>query len=257
VVAAILQRAGYYIGSDLNEPLDNLWFTLIFKWPGVLDLPSDEFGRLAAAFEARMTGADLPRGARSMMKRLVREDHQRATKGWLEQRARSFLDTSDGGSRGGPWGWKEPNTHVVIDRLVTCLPDDLRYVHVVRNGLDMALSQNQNQPRQWGQTFGKPYDDTPRTSLAFWRHAHERMGDFAHTMGDRFLFLRFEDLCARPTAEIERLLAFLDAQGGGNPADLARLVQTPSSVGRRRAVDLSAFDPADVEYVSQLGFPVD
>jgi hypothetical protein len=37
------------------------------------------------------------------------------------------------------WGWKEPNTHVVLDRLWAELPR-LKYVHVRRHGLDMAFS---------------------------------------------------------------------------------------------------------------------
>ena len=31
VFAAMLRHAGVYIGDDLNGPLDNLWFTVLFK----------------------------------------------------------------------------------------------------------------------------------------------------------------------------------------------------------------------------------
>jgi hypothetical protein len=34
--AALLQVLGYYIGDDLNESLDNLWFTLLFKRRSIL-----------------------------------------------------------------------------------------------------------------------------------------------------------------------------------------------------------------------------
>ena len=31
LIANLLKLHGFYLGTDLNESLDNLWFTLIFK----------------------------------------------------------------------------------------------------------------------------------------------------------------------------------------------------------------------------------
>ncbi len=31
LIAEMLMRVGFFLGSDLNESLDNLWFTLAFK----------------------------------------------------------------------------------------------------------------------------------------------------------------------------------------------------------------------------------
>ncbi len=33
VVAAILSTLGFHLGNDLNESMDNLWTTLLFKRP--------------------------------------------------------------------------------------------------------------------------------------------------------------------------------------------------------------------------------
>ena len=38
LIAQVLLELGYYLGGDLNESLDNLWFTLLFKRREVLDL---------------------------------------------------------------------------------------------------------------------------------------------------------------------------------------------------------------------------
>src|SRR5580704_16555406 len=55
VGAALLQMLGYYIGDDLNEPLDNLWFTLLFKRRSVLLEGAPEFGQLVTLFRRCMS----------------------------------------------------------------------------------------------------------------------------------------------------------------------------------------------------------
>ena len=42
-----------------------------------------------------------------------------------------------------PWGWKEPRSIYLLSFLHRHLPA-LRFLHVVRDGRDMALSKNQN-----------------------------------------------------------------------------------------------------------------
>src|SRR5438128_2372897 len=60
--------------------------------------------------------------------------------------------------RGSRWGWKEPRSIFLLPFLDECLPS-LRYLHVVRDGRDMALSENQNQLRKHGGAFlGRPAD---------------------------------------------------------------------------------------------------
>jgi hypothetical protein len=35
LVAHVMLELGYYLGPDLNESLDTLWFTLLFKRPEI------------------------------------------------------------------------------------------------------------------------------------------------------------------------------------------------------------------------------
>ena len=68
--------------------------------------------------------------------------------GWVEHRVNRILETG----QQAPverWAWKEPNTHIVAD-LILQLSEHVKYIHVVRNGLDMAWSRNQNQLKFWG-----------------------------------------------------------------------------------------------------------
>ena len=66
------------------------------------------------------------------------------------------------------WGWKEPNSHLMIRHLHRHFGDRLRYVHVIRNGLDMAQSRNQLQLIRWGSVFGVPVDRPIRTRPRRW-----------------------------------------------------------------------------------------
>jgi hypothetical protein len=49
--------------------------------------------------------------------------------------------------------------------------DHPKYIHVIRNGLDMSFSKNQAQLFNWGGLFGIRLDSSislPKTSLQFW-----------------------------------------------------------------------------------------
>ena len=122
----------------------------------------------------------------------------------------------------------------------------------------MALSRNQFQLRFWGEhAFDGLPDPDPGNSLQFWRWSHERVFRLAEELKDRFLFLRFEDICSHPEPQIERLLSFC----GIVPYDemrrrCAALVAAPPSVGRHRHYPPELFRDDDIAYVRDLGFEV-
>ena len=138
----------------------------------------------------------------------------------------------------------------------------LRYIHVLRNGLDMAYSDNLNQLQWWGPSLGidLPADThaLPVAALRFWAVTTCRAVEVGRQrLGGRFLLLRLEDLCEDPRAGCERLLRFL-----GEPADgatisrLSEIPVTPSSVGRHRQADLNGFSEDDLDVVRQFGYAV-
>ena len=98
VLAAIAQRGGMFVGSDLNRSLDALDF---------------------AAFFDRWAGRELAPEAAAELRALVARQHAEA--------------------EGRPWGWKEPRSVYLLPFLAAELPG-LRFLHVVRDGRDMALS---------------------------------------------------------------------------------------------------------------------
>src|SRR5690606_34795743 len=57
VVAAAAIAAGFHLGHDLNEPLDNLAFTLLFKDQAISDISASAFADRVRLFADAMTGA--------------------------------------------------------------------------------------------------------------------------------------------------------------------------------------------------------
>jgi hypothetical protein len=258
VGAALLGLLGYYIGDDLNDALDNLWFTLLFKRRSVVSDTESDFRDLAAMFFARMSGAlVLSAKQRERIWQLCDDERQQHPREWLVGRAESFIAGDHEPIEGVPWGWKEPNTHVVIERLFA-IKSDLRYIHFVRHPLDMALSENQNQLQTWGSLLLKrDVRVDARHSLAYWCEAHRRAMTFMSRWPERTLLVDFDALCQAPAAAAEAVAALLglsapDAVLSG----IVELVQPPGSRGRYRAADLAQFDPADLQYVAALGYDI-
>jgi len=258
LIAQLLMEAGHFLGQDLNQANDNLLFTLLFKREAILTASDHEFDTLLHLFVNAMVGQDqfAPHQI-EWARTLAHEERAQHPAAWLKERLHNLL--SGQRTRGGVtrWGWKEPNSHLLLDRLAKRLPG-MKYIHVARNGLDMAFSQNQNQLKLWGKYFlDEPFEISPRFSLKFWRAVHERVLRMGNGLGASFFFLHFDELCTDPHSAIARILDFLGLCQGVNIDQLAALVQKPESLGRFRTQGLALFAEDDVEFVRSLGFPVD
>lgn len=258
LIAAMLGTLGFYLGEDLNEAKDNLWFTLLFKRRAISGLSDPAFAELVDCFVAAMTGADIDRSAQiDRLHALAGHDRLQHDAAWLRLRADSMIAALLAPRVPQAWGWKEPNTHVVIDRLRARMPR-LRYIHVMRNGLDMAYSTNQNQLALWGpQLLARDVRMSPRDSLAYWCAVHRRVHAWGAAMGTDFLLLDYDRLCAQPRRGVRSLLEFLAIEPAPERIDtLIANVRPPSGIGRYKAHGLDDFAAADVAFVRSLGFAV-
>jgi hypothetical protein len=135
------------------------------------------------------------------------------------------------------WGWKEPRS-IFLVRLFNRHFPSFRFLHIVRDGRDMAFSSNQNQLRKHGSLAGLPRLDLgPHAqSIALWAWANSEAARFGReSLGDRYLRIHFEDLCREPGAVVARILEFF--QLDGDTDTLADEVVAPASLGRWRCED--------------------
>ena len=260
VFAAMLRHAGVFIGSDLNGPLDNLWFSVLFKrrsWT-IEPPPDEEVARSLRLFREAMTEGLADRLSpedhaliESLRRELLPEgDWQTGAKS--QQAVNLLQSTRTRAADGAPWGWKEPNTHLFLRHLDRLLPD-FRYIHIVRDGLDMAFSANTWQMRHWGHLYDLTDDpDTPPEvrQLRYWLAANDRAVSYGtQQMAGRFMVIRYEDFCAAPEPFWHRIRNFVGADAGiVLPEDLVQ----PTTIGRAEGRDLSMFPDTLLERVADF-----
>ncbi len=147
----------------------------------------------------------------------------------LTDRERSSMDRQfaqciqDHRSSSERWGFKNPRNMLLLPFLDEQFPE-MKFIHVVRDGRDMALSSNQNQFRLHGNAF----DD----SLAMWGAINVQVAEYGKTMGERYLCIRFENLCKQSEATVAEIFAFIGVDA--DPSAAVPEINAPSSLGRWR-----------------------
>jgi hypothetical protein len=259
LIAQCLQKLGFFIGPDLNKSSDNLWFTLLFKRIEILSSSEEEFTEAVEVLVKGMTGGEaFTKRQVDLIKDLASRDREQHPAPWLSERAATLLAQRQALEPNTRWGWKEPNSHIILDRLKAHF-ENMKYIHVVRNGLDMAHSKNQNQLRLWGGRFiCQDFDVLPYYSLRFWCIVHRRVLDIGRSMGANFFFLNYDHLSLHPEDGITDLCQFLGLDLTiTTRQSLLRMIDTPKSIGRFKQYGVKIFAPADLAYVKELGFDIE
>lgn len=262
VVAQILQKMGFYLGPALNPQLDNLLFTLLFKrrdWIGTF--PADaEIERMIGIFATAMhDGVDraFERLAPGEVDALFEKTHgmgvdRSSFEAILSSRSPNLKEYSG-------LAWKEPNTHVFLPQLAQQFPN-MKYIHVIRNGLDMALSGNRQQLVNWGSHFGiQEIEGVSREQiqLKYWLAANLRAIELGQSiLSQRFFLLNYDALCLSFESELYRLQDFLERQLSGAEISLLSNNIAPESIGRFREAAPQLFTRQEREAVQRLGFCV-
>jgi len=285
VIATILSSLSINIGRDINEACDNLTFTLLFKRKDILKQSDDNFNHLINIFEKSFTDEKFNNEDIKLIYSLTNDRPGHPIE-WLEKRANNLINKiydydswDDKLNKNKPeqliknfksltknkiitplengWGWKEPNTHIILERLLLYYPN-LKYIHVIRNGLDMAFSDNQNQVKLWGYLYLKESDfkNIHYASLKFWCVVHKKIIKIGKKMGDNFLLLNYDKLCLNPKKYLKKICKFLNISKKA-VSGLLPLIRPPESIGRFKNEDLSIFDKKDIEYVKKLGFDIE
>ena len=205
VVARILREAGLFTGTELNESED--------AWK--LGDYSDRWIDIYLSHRAGALPADVEQAMLDDLATLLRE-HCAA----LEPDGRGA-----GRSRAASTSCRSSTRHLPA----------LRFLHVVRDGRDMALSANQNQLRKHGDAAPIPADlSPPERSIALWSWVNLTAARYGEEqLRDRYLRIRFEDLCARPVDVAASIFEFFEL--AGDPTAASSAVAAPTSLGRWRA----------------------
>jgi hypothetical protein len=265
VVTQLLQSLGFDMGSDLNESLDDLGFTALFKRPSLWPPESHQI-QLEQALRVYLNARAQPYAKKSTSNtepdfgttlNAIRREDSWIEAGKLEDRLTALCSSQTATSP--LWGWKEPNTHLFLPFLLAAMPK-LKYVHVVRHGLDMAHSRNQTQLNVWGkQLLNRAISaHSPDDSLAFWCATQERMMGIQAQMPSRVLILRFESLFEEPQSTLASLGKFLNLDLGAQQVEYFLLnLQKPTSFGRYKTHTKLEMTASIHGLLTQLSYSVD
>jgi hypothetical protein len=245
VAAQMLMELGFYLGEDHNAASDNLTYTLLLKRPRWYGRVGPRQRRVDAGTQALVTslttaaspstrewltiiGAALgtmPRG----------NDRLGRRKGtlWSRRTVRKLLAShGHDPAKAAGWGWKEPNTIVLLPELITALPG-MRFIHVLRDPEQVARGKNQTMVYNWSRHVGlpdpRPGDDLVALSLEFCRVVTEQTEELGRTrLGEgRYHKLDMNSLAAAPGPEVDALLAFLGIDADADTRE--RLCAIPDS----------------------------
>lgn len=268
LIAQTVDQLGLHIGDHLNRQSDNLFFTLLFKRPSWFETfpDDDEIQHAIEIFAAAMT-TGLKDALSTPDKKLIKQlgatiRRSRSSIGVEPATAKRLIASPkpDLANRIG-WGWKEPNTHIFIPQIAMHFPG-MKYIHVIRHGLDMALSRNQQQARNWGRHIcGHDFNAgemSPRLCLDYWITANRRAISLARDrFGENFLLVNYDQFCADPEAGVPALAEFLGVDiGSEQKTDLLSLIR-PTSIGRHEALARGVFSEDQINAVRELGFQVE
>lgn len=218
IVAQLLQGAGIYVGSELNGSHDAMPFAR-FDWEwGLRYLTAGPTESMRRDFEPAVT------------------EHLR------------------GRPDGAQWGWKHPHSYLLIPFLSEHFPE-MRFIHVIRDGRDIALSTNRQQARHYGGLTGRPAQPEEVLAAAWWAWANSRAARDGRALGDRYLLVRFEDLCASPESEAGRIAEHCGL--GEVELDDVLKFEKPGSLGRWREddpVSIAEITAACGEALARFGY---
>jgi hypothetical protein len=225
VVARLARHAGYDLGRNLNEAEDALeFYSFHEKW----------INPFVSAERAGRTLSQLGAG-------LMETEFQSA----LERHYPANLRMDK------RWGWKAPRSVYLIPFLHRQLPT-FKFIHVLRDGRDMVLSPNQNQLRKHGPAVltwrDRLFRSTPLRALLLWERVNLRAAEFGESnLGESYLRVRFEDLCAKPVETTAHIMNFLGARVDPEPVARAE-ISPPATLQRWRN-----FPPALIVRLEELG----
>ncbi|HLY04314.1 MAG TPA: sulfotransferase [Rhizomicrobium sp.] len=156
------------------------------------------------------------------------------------------------------WGFKNPRHMFLLPLLSLALPK-AKFVHLVRDGRDMLLSENVRQPNMHFQAlFGRPFANSHDDIARFWSRTNTATKQFGlRAMGEQYISVRIEDLWGPERRKHVQALATaldLDREAAIRREDV---FEEREGYGRGRAAEfaLSAETRAEFEAaLSEFGY---
>lgn len=229
VVTLLLQQAGVFMGENLNESLDCIdMFRMLEKHVPAI---------ISKTQSVKYKPEDIPATTR---KRIL-ADFKKVT-----------MKIEKQGQGNKLWGWKNPRNIYVLP-LITILHPELKFIHVIRDGRDMAYSANQNQTiKHYSMLFKERQEpkQLAERSIRLWNKVNTEANEWAtKNMKNNYFLLHFEDLCEDAERTIHELFKWLKIKAPIKP--FLKLVKDPKTL--KRYLDMPRKEQENLERHAKEG----
>ncbi len=142
--------------------------------------------------------------------------------------------------KGDRWGFKNPRAMLLLPFLDAKFPE-MKFIHVVRDGRDMAFSSNRIELELHGSALLEDLQrqvSPPEQAMLMWSAANLQVANYGAKMGKRYLRLQFEKLCHQPETTVAEIFGFLGVADRDPNQAVAEIVPS-ESLGRWKHQDES------------------
>jgi len=137
------------------------------------------------------------------------------------------------------WGWKGPRSMYLLPMFHYFLPN-LKFLHVVRDGRDMAYSNNQNQLQLYGDLSLEGEDlglAQSVRSIVLWEKVNMTVSSYALThIKENYLCIKYEDLIFHRDKTLVKIAKFLEIDNA-YLLDSRSIISPSPTLGRWREQD--------------------
>ena len=274
VVAAILKEAGCYMGGNLNRALDNLNFGFFLggrvKWMEQY-FPFEDEERVSQVetcleifrkvfFKMPLTIKERGIFLNICVQYLNGNNRKMFRRRPLGERIRRgstlfktvFFPLQETLNNFSSWGFKSPEAIYFVKPMMSFFPD-IRIIHLVRDGRDMALSANDN-PLLYRRLFNLEASEPVSMALNNWLAVNgwAKKACSRTLPGSQYMIIRYEDICEKTIEAVDRILEF----AGLEPMDREMVYRIPSrnpSIGRWKE-NPEMFRQMDTTLLKEFGF---
>lgn len=215
VFGEILRHSGIYIGKNFNNSYDSI------------DL-------ISAISELALKGENL----------LEQDDDINPSPEdiniWHKSLQRHFSHHSDEKY----WGWKNPRSMFLLPYSAALFPE-MRFIHVIRDGREMATSSNSRQYDLHVPGGSQSFTDR----AAFWARSNIAVAEFGRRhLASRYIRVRYEDLVLNPIDVANTMIQQLDL-----PSAVKTFQSEEPITPRQRRFDL--LSQAERDSIEQAAMP--
>lgn len=149
------------------------------------------------------------------------------------------------------WGWKNPRSYLALEFIHHQFPD-MRFVHVIRDGRDMAYAKTRNMRTYWSAEESGDLI-SPERAMTVWATTNVAAADYGESRMTGYTSIKFEDLCRKPRRAIRGLYEWLGLHGidvGG----AVSLVNPPHTIGRWEQHEASVVVEIGREALQRFGY---